>query len=138
VTVGTAPFAEMDDVIECVRGRVVFVPSPVPESGGWLPEPVLVGNSRVLTLDTVRFLALCSEGRTEPTARDSSLAWPSGPWLLTVAREADDNFRVLFRARATSKSSDKLPYDVNCDCSDGWVRAEAKASRAGNGVKFRT
>jgi hypothetical protein len=128
----------MDDEIECVRGRVVFVASPVPESGGWLPEPALVGNSRALTRDTVRFLTLCSEGSTEPTDRESSLAWPSSPWLLIVAREVDDNFRVLLRARATSRSSERLPYEVNCDCSDGWVRAEAKASRAGNGVKFRT
>ena len=137
MAVGTTPFPEMDDEIDCVRGRVAPVIIPVPESGGWFPDPAFVGNSRALARDTVRFLTLDSVGSTEP-ARDSSLAWPSGPWLLAVAREADDNLRDLLRARATSRSSDKLPYDVNCDCSDGWVRAEARASRAGNGVKFWT
>jgi hypothetical protein len=58
--VGTVPFPEVDDAIECVRGRPIFEEIPEPERGGWLPEPALVDNSRVLTRDIVRFLTRCS------------------------------------------------------------------------------
>jgi len=55
-----------------VRGWFVFEAVPVPESGGWLPEPTLVENSRVLTRDVVRLLTLGSADSPKPTAPDSS------------------------------------------------------------------
>ena len=70
-TVGTIPFPDVDDVAECARGRLVFEAVQVPERGGWLPELTLVGTSRALARDGVRFLTLCSPG---PTECESSLA----------------------------------------------------------------
>jgi len=64
-TVGYTPFPEVDDVAECARGRVVFEVVQAPERGGRLPVLTLVGNSRALTRDGVRFLTLCSPSPTE-------------------------------------------------------------------------
>jgi hypothetical protein len=138
VIVGSVPFPEVEVVADVVLERFDWEDITVPESGGWLPEPPLVENSRALAREIVRFLTLCSASSTELTVRDSSLAWSSSPWLFADTIDADDTLRALFRASATSRSSDKLPYGVNCGCSDGCVSAEARASRVGNGVKFRT
>lgn len=72
VDVGAA-FPEIDEDIDCVRGRLALDAIPVPESGGWLPGPALAGDSRALTREVVRFLTLKSGGLAEPAARDSSL-----------------------------------------------------------------
>ncbi len=78
LTVGTVPFP-VDDIVDVVRERFDLEDITVPDSGGWLPEPMLVENSRALVRDTVRFLTLCSASSTELTVRDSSLTWSSCP-----------------------------------------------------------
>ena len=74
MVVGAVPFPDVDDTAETVLGWFDFEAITVPESGGWLPGPTLVGNSRALTRDIVRFLTLCSASIPEVTVRDSSLA----------------------------------------------------------------
>lgn len=105
---GATAFPEIDEDVDSVRGRLTLEAVPVPESGGWLPEPTLAGDSRTLTRETVRFLIPKSGGLLEPTAHDSSLGCPSS-LLFTVMIDADDVLRALFRERATSRSSDRLP-----------------------------
>ena len=39
---------------------------------------------------------------------------------------------------ARSRSSERVPWGVNWDCSAGWASVEAASSRTGNGVRFRT
>ncbi len=73
VDVGTTAFPEIDEDIDSVRGRLALEAVPVPESGGWLPDLTLAEDSRLLTRETVRFLALKSGGLAEPTAHESSL-----------------------------------------------------------------
>jgi hypothetical protein len=79
VIVGTVPFPEVEVIADVVRGRFDLEDITVPESGGWLPEPPLVENSRALAREIVRFLTLCSASSIELTVRDSSLAWSSSP-----------------------------------------------------------
>ncbi len=88
------------------------------------------GIPNALARDIVRFRPRSS------LPAESALPPLSMPRLFIVATEPDEIFRDRLRSKAMSKSSDRLPNAVNWDCPARCERAEVKASRAGNGVKF--
>lgn len=97
-----------------------------PGAGPALPPP------EKLTREPVRRRPLGSGVTT-------SSGWPSSDLKLRcVPIEFSEMRRLRFLERVRSRSSEKWPCAVNCGCSAGWERAEAKASRTGKGVKFRT
>ena len=70
-----------------------------------------------------------------PSGRPSSA---SDLTLLDVCVDVVDILRPSLLPRVISRSSERLPWALNCERADGWVKAEAKASRTGKGVRFRT
>lgn len=58
--------------------------------------------------------------------------------LRAVVFEAEDILRGRLRPMVISRSSENFPFDVNCECSDGWPRATASVSRIGNGDRLQT
>src|ERR1700722_10593986 len=74
-----------------------------------------------------------------PDPRLPSSPEPSSDIMLqSVLIEFAEILRLRLRDRVRSRSSDKRPWGVNWDCSDGFASAEANASRTGNGVRLRT
>jgi hypothetical protein len=94
----------------------------------------------------------CRDPSIEKLTRDPALCLPrpagglcstmssftrlSEATLRTVFTEAVEMRLLRLRARATSRSSERCPWLVNWDCSEGWPKAEAAASRTGKGVKL--
>jgi hypothetical protein len=100
---------------------------------GLVPKPPVPVK---LALEPVLFRSL---GSPALLPRASSSIPPSSDLMLRrVVTEFTEVFRPRLRDKVTSRSSDRWPCSVNCGCSDGWERADAKASRTGKGVRLRT
>ena len=89
------------------------------------------GSSRELAFEDDRFRPL-SVGLSWGPSSASDLT------LLDVCVDVVDILRPCLLPTVISRSSERLPWALNCERADGWVKAEAKASRTGKGVMFRT
>lgn len=96
-----------------------------------LEEPAEV-ESGMLALEEALLLKVGSPWRSKLPAISSSS--PLDPECTELVAEMR---RPRFRPTVTSRSSDKYPYGENWGCSEGFERAEARASRTGNGVRLR-
>lgn len=76
-------------------------------------------------------------GRRPRTSATNCFSSSSECALRFVTVEALETFRPRFLPIVRSRSSDNFPWGVNWDCSAGSKRAEAAASRAGNGDKLQ-
>lgn len=122
------------DAIDVVRGRAGLT------VGGELAVPAFASPD-----DTERAPSPTNAPREPALFRPRSIGAPCsgassrngsyGP-LRTVLTDAAEMRRLRLRASATSRSSDRCPWCVNCGCSEGCESADAAASRTGKGLRL--